>query len=87
MQCILHVLEDAAEKGQRTLSLGPGDQEYKVRLADDASELVSWTLVPRGPGYVRARGRLLAGTVRDTVRHGVAGALPQSLRRALRAAR
>lgn len=87
MQCILHVLADAAEKGQRSLCLGPGEQEYKARLADSSTNLFSCLLVPRGRGYARTRGRIgLAGAGR-ALRHGVGTALPQPFHRAARSLR
>lgn len=87
MQCILHVLTDAAGKGQRSFSLGPGDQEYKTRFSDSGSELVSYTLVPKGRGYARARGRIAAAAARHAARGRVAAALPQPVRRAAQALR
>lgn len=87
MQCILHVLEDAAEKGQRSLCLGPGDQDYKARFADSGSHLVSCLMVPKGRGYARTRGRIAAAATGRAAKRRLATALPQSLHRAARALR
>lgn len=81
MQCILHAVGDAFECGQRTMSLGPGAQAYKDRLADASVDLVSHTLVPRGRGYVRARSRLAAASASRAARRGIGRAVPQSMRR------
>ena len=58
VQCILRGLTDLAERGGRTMSLGPGGQDYKYRLADDREEISNQIVVARGPGYLRTRGRL-----------------------------
>lgn len=87
MQCVLHVLEDAAEKGQRSLCLGPGDQEYKSRFADSGTELASCLMVARGRGYARARSRIFAGAAGGAVKRGLAAALPRPIHRAARAQR
>lgn len=87
MLCILHVLADAAEKGQRSLCLGPGDQEYKERFADSRSALSSYTLVPRGRGYARTRSRLLANAAGKAVKRRAAAALSRPVHHAARALR
>jgi CelD/BcsL family acetyltransferase involved in cellulose biosynthesis len=51
MQCLLRALEDASARGERTMSLGPGGQDYKSRLADGEDVLESHLLVPRGARY------------------------------------
>ncbi|HEY2478689.1 MAG TPA: GNAT family N-acetyltransferase [Solirubrobacterales bacterium] len=55
MQCLIRALEDASESGARTMSLGPGGQEYKSRLADAEDVLESDLLIPRGPRYPLVR--------------------------------
>ncbi len=81
MQCILHCVRDAFERGQRTMSLGPGEQAYKARLADRGTDLVTHTLVPRGPGYAGARGRIAAASAARAARGRIGRAVPQSVRR------
>lgn len=58
MQCILEALRDGSERGERTMSLGPGAQDYKYRLADREESLNTDVLVPHGRGYPLARARL-----------------------------
>jgi len=66
MQCLIRALEDASERGERTMSLGPGDQEYKARLADSEDVLESHLIVPRGARYPLVRlGIGAQGTIRD----------------------
>jgi CelD/BcsL family acetyltransferase involved in cellulose biosynthesis len=55
MQCLIWALEDAAGSGARTMSLGPGPQDYKARLADGEDWLETDLLVPRGPRYPLVR--------------------------------
>jgi CelD/BcsL family acetyltransferase involved in cellulose biosynthesis len=59
VQCILEALRDACDRGEATMSLGPGDQPYKARLATGTHNLVSQVLVPRRRGSARVRGRIL----------------------------
>lgn len=59
MQCIVHGLGEVAEAGARSMSLGPGDQPYKRRLATHHDAIERVVLVPRGGGYLGARARLL----------------------------
>lgn len=59
MQCILHGLAEVAETGARSMSLGPGDQSYKDRLATRQDAVGKIVLVPRGRGHLAARARLL----------------------------
>jgi CelD/BcsL family acetyltransferase involved in cellulose biosynthesis len=55
MQCLIRALEDSSESGARTMSLGPGGQEYKSRLANGQGSLETHLLVPRGPRYPLVR--------------------------------
>lgn len=58
MQCIVEALRDASERGERTMSLGPGGQDYKYRLSNGEDSLNSHVLVPHGARYPLARLRL-----------------------------
>jgi CelD/BcsL family acetyltransferase involved in cellulose biosynthesis len=58
MQCLVYALADAAERGERTMSLGPGDQDYKYRLSNAEDRLRSSVVVPRGVSYSLVRLRL-----------------------------
>ncbi len=51
----LHALQEAAERGERRVNLGPGAGAYKDRLADEEGELGILTLVPHGRGHLTAR--------------------------------
>ncbi len=59
MLCMIHSLADAARRGERTMSFGPGDQDYKYRLSNGEDSVRSEVIVPRGAGYSLARLRLL----------------------------
>lgn len=59
MQCILHGLAEVADARARSMSLGPGDQAYKDRLATRQDAVERVVLVPRGRGHLVARARLL----------------------------
>lgn len=58
MQCLIHALEDASERGERTMSLGPGAQDYKYRLSSSEDSAAVHELLPRGGRYLLARARL-----------------------------
>lgn len=58
MQCVVEALRDASERGERTMSLGPGGQDYKYRLANGEDSLTSDVLIPHGAGHALARLRL-----------------------------
>lgn len=64
MQCLVHALEDGSERGERTMSLGPGAQDYKYRLSSSEDRAVVWELLPRGSSYPLARARLAARQAR-----------------------
>jgi CelD/BcsL family acetyltransferase involved in cellulose biosynthesis len=63
IQCILHVLRDMDERGERTLVLGPGDQDYKRRFATEDGGLRSCVVFPPGRGQLVAGGRERADLV------------------------
>ena len=44
MLAILHMIEEACERGEQCLDLGIGDQPYKWRFAD-RDEPVAWTVL------------------------------------------
>ncbi len=69
MLTVLAAIEDAFERGDRRLDLGPGGQEYKYRLADREERLDWLVLVPPGPRHALARARYAAlGLVRAVSR-------------------
>jgi CelD/BcsL family acetyltransferase involved in cellulose biosynthesis len=55
----LHAVADIARRGEDRFSLGPGEGDYKRRLADGADSIAAQTIVPRGRGYALARAKLL----------------------------
>ena len=56
---LLAAIEDCVARGVRTIDLGGGDHEYKLRLADRDAPLAWSLLVPRGRGYAEMRLRTL----------------------------
>jgi CelD/BcsL family acetyltransferase involved in cellulose biosynthesis len=80
MLSILEALRDASERGERTMSLGPGGQEYKYRLSNWEDTLCSHVLIVPGAGYPLARLRL----VPSQIRVGVSGRLSAGTKRRLR---
>jgi CelD/BcsL family acetyltransferase involved in cellulose biosynthesis len=64
MLSILAALEDASERGERVISLGPGGQHYKSSLSDWVDTLYSQVLVPPGATYPLTRLRLAPGQLR-----------------------
>lgn len=59
MLCVMESLRYASERGERTMSLGSGGQDYKYRLSNGEDSLSSHVLVPPGASYPLARLRLL----------------------------
>lgn len=78
MQCLLRALDEAGERGERTMSLGPGDQPYKYRLTDVEDRVVSCVVIPRGVSYPLAQAGLLGRRLRRAVSLRLS---PQSKRR------
>lgn len=80
MQCLIHGLTEAAERGERTMSLGPGGQAYKYRLSTSEDCLRSIVILPRGASYPLARLRLAP----RQARRALAGRLSPEVKRRLR---
>lgn len=76
MQCLIRALEDAAGSGARTVSLGPGDRDYKSRLADTEDALESHLLVPHGRRYPLVRIGIGARRLNKDLRAAVRRRLP-----------
>jgi CelD/BcsL family acetyltransferase involved in cellulose biosynthesis len=75
MQCFDFAIREMAELGEECLNFGPGNQDYKYRLASEEGRLTTVTIIPRGDGYLRARarnalGRARAGAERSVRRGG-----------------
>lgn len=79
-QSILEALRDASERGRRTMSLGPGGQEYKSRLANWEDSLSARVLILPGATYPLARLRLVPAQLRL----GVSARLSPKAKRRLR---
>lgn len=80
MQCLVHALADAAERGESSMNLGPGGQDYKYRLSNSEDRLRSSVIVPRGASYPLVRLRLAP----RRARRALAGRLPPNAKRRLR---
>jgi CelD/BcsL family acetyltransferase involved in cellulose biosynthesis len=61
---MLSVIEDAAERGESTISFGSGTTELKLRLADRMDEVSRDVIVPHGRAYPLSRLRLLPAQAR-----------------------
>jgi CelD/BcsL family acetyltransferase involved in cellulose biosynthesis len=81
LQLTLHVIGDAAERGDALFNLGPGSQGYKQRLADGQQEFAYTRLVPRGRRYPLIRLRLAPGQVRSSLASRLSADAKQRLRR------
>jgi CelD/BcsL family acetyltransferase involved in cellulose biosynthesis len=80
----LHALADAAERGEKRLSLGPGGAAYKRRMADAEEEVGVLTVVPRGAGYLRTRLGLVGHQLRWGLSRRLSPDAKQRLRRLAR---
>lgn len=78
---LLHSLADAAERGEDCMELGPGDMDYKRRVADRQKEMAIVTLVPPGATYPLARLRLLPHQARWGISRRVSPEAKLRLRR------
>jgi CelD/BcsL family acetyltransferase involved in cellulose biosynthesis len=87
MLCMIHSLADAAGRDERTMSFGPGAQQYKYRLANDEDSLRKAIFVPYGSGYAAARLRLLPQQVRRGLGARLSPGAKQRIRRLGRPAR
>jgi CelD/BcsL family acetyltransferase involved in cellulose biosynthesis len=54
---ILDAIEDAFERGEQRMDLGPGAQPYKLRFADGVDPVSWWVLIPPGRRLPRALAR------------------------------
>lgn len=80
MQCLFHAIADAAERGELSLSLGPGAQDYKYRLASEEDSLVSHALLMPGSGYPLARMRLASTQLGRVLKERLPAGARQRLR-------
>lgn len=82
-QAIVAALEEAAERGEQRLDLGPGEQDYKRRMADGEDVLESVTLVTRPSRYPLVRAQHGARRARGWLSER----LPESVKHPLRGRR
>lgn len=83
-QTLLFAIEDALARGERRVDLGPGAQDYKLRLADAEHRVETVTLVPRGATYPLDRARLARYQARWAVSRRLTPEAKRRLRGALR---
>lgn len=81
MQCLVHALSDASERGERTMSLGPGGQDYKYRLSGSEDCVRSSVIAPRGASYPLVRMRLAPRGIRQTLARRLSPEAKRRLRR------
>jgi CelD/BcsL family acetyltransferase involved in cellulose biosynthesis len=80
----LHAIEDAAERGDARVNMGPGDAAYKRRFADAAEEIAKVTSVAKGPSYLWTRLRLEGKDLRGEIGERLPPEARERLRRLLR---
>ncbi|HEU4904902.1 MAG TPA: GNAT family N-acetyltransferase [Solirubrobacterales bacterium] len=83
IQLALAAIEDASERGERQVCLGPGETDYKRRLADRREEIAMTTLVPRGGKYPLTRLRLAPYQARASIAARLSPHSKRRLRRLL----
>lgn len=84
MQCLVHALSDASERGERTMSLGPGAQDYKYRLSGSEDCLRSSVIAPLGASYPFVRLRLAPRAMRRVLAARLSPDAKRRLRRLVR---
>jgi CelD/BcsL family acetyltransferase involved in cellulose biosynthesis len=87
LQSSLTAIEDAIQRGERRIMLGPGSQEWKLRLADGADTVESVTLVPPGAPSAAAWARLAAERLRGALAERLPPEFKARVKAGLRAAR
>jgi CelD/BcsL family acetyltransferase involved in cellulose biosynthesis len=80
LMTMLKGIEHSFSVGHLRMDLGPGAQEYKLRLTDGAEDLQWILVVPAGPLSALARTQLL----RQRARMGLARRLSPETKRAIR---
>jgi CelD/BcsL family acetyltransferase involved in cellulose biosynthesis len=73
---ILDAIEDAFERGQTRMDLGPGAQPYKLRFADGTDPLAWYVLIPPGRRMPATIARTLPSTTWRELRDAAKRALP-----------
>jgi CelD/BcsL family acetyltransferase involved in cellulose biosynthesis len=81
---LLEAVEEASRRGLGEVDLGPGDQHYKSRLADERRELVSLSLRPRDSRYPLTAARLAPGDLRARLARELSDEQKERIKRVLR---
>jgi CelD/BcsL family acetyltransferase involved in cellulose biosynthesis len=81
---LLGAVEEAVQRGHGEVDLGPGDQHYKSRLADERRELVTLSLRPRDWRYPLTALRLAPGDLRARLARDLSQAQKERINRVLR---
>jgi CelD/BcsL family acetyltransferase involved in cellulose biosynthesis len=81
MQCLVYALADAADRGERSMNLGPGDQDYKYRLSGSEDCIRSSVIAPRGASYPLVRLRLAPRWARRSLASRLSPEAKRRLRR------
>jgi CelD/BcsL family acetyltransferase involved in cellulose biosynthesis len=84
MLSILETLKDASERGERTMSLGAGGQDYKYRLSNWEDTLYSHVLIPPGATYPLTRLRLVPSQIKVGLGQRLSATTKRRLRRLIR---
>jgi len=81
---VLHVIEDAFERGAARVDLGEGLFPYKRRFSENIEELEWRWLVPPGPAHALGRASVLPSRVRWWLSRTLSAEHKAALRRVLR---
>jgi hypothetical protein len=80
---LLASAEDAFEKGDRRIDLGPGRQLYKLRFASDDAPIFWTGIIPRTRRYLLTRIRLAPDQAHGSATR-IARTLPPQWRRRIK---
>jgi CelD/BcsL family acetyltransferase involved in cellulose biosynthesis len=83
-QTLLFALEDAIGRGDTFFDLGPGEHQYKTRLADHKEDLRTFTILPRNGAYPIKRARMIPYQARWAATSRMSPDLKARLRRLAR---
>lgn len=81
---LVAAVEEARRRDLGEVDLGPGDQHYKSRLADERRRLVSLSLRPRDSRYPLTAARLAPADVRARLARELSDAQKERIKRVLR---
>jgi CelD/BcsL family acetyltransferase involved in cellulose biosynthesis len=81
---LVAAIEEALRRDLREVDLGPGDQQYKSRVADEQRRLVSLSLRPRDSRYPLTAARLAPADLRALLARELSEAQKERIKRVLR---